>query len=185
MVLVDRLSKYAHFSALPTDFNVVKVAEIFLKDVIKLHGIPTSIVSDRERIFTSKFWKELHRLSGTKLSFSSSCHPEIDGQIEVMNRTLEMYLRSCCYEDPKQWLGLLPWAELWYNSRYHSSLGMTPFKAVYGKEADELPHYNAGESQIESVDTLLQIREEVLEIIKKNLAKAQARMKSQADRKKV
>lgn len=130
VVVVDMFSKYAHFSPLPSNFNAYMVAEIFVKDTVKLHGIPSSIVLDRDRIFTSKFWKELNQLSGTKLNFSSAYHPQSDRQSEVVNRTLKMYLRSYCHENPNRWLKLLPWAELWYNSGYHSSLGSTPFKVL-------------------------------------------------------
>lgn len=98
--MVDRLTKYAHFISLPRKFNVVMVADIFVKEVIKLHGIPTSIVSDRDRIFTPHFWKEIHRLSGTKLRYSSAYHHETGGQSEVTNRVLEMYLRSYCFKTP-------------------------------------------------------------------------------------
>lgn len=78
-MVVDRLTKYAHFSPLPHNFNASMVANTFVNDIIKLHGIPESIVFDRDRIFTSKFWRELHRPSGTKLKFLSAYHPETDG----------------------------------------------------------------------------------------------------------
>lgn len=183
MVVVDRLSKYAHFSSLPPNFNASVVAELFIKDIVKLHGIPSSIVSDRDRVFTSRFWKELNKLSGTKLNFSSAYHPQSDGQTEVVNRVLEMYLRSYCHDNPSQWLKLLPWAELWYNSSFHSSLGLTPFKVLYGKEASEIPHYKEGESSAQAVDEILHLREETLEKIKKNLSMAQNRIKNKDDRK--
>lgn len=147
-----------------------------------MHGISASIVSDRERVFTSKFWKELNKFSGTKLNFSSAYHPHSDGQNEVVNMTLGMYLRSYCHENPHLWLKLLSWAELWHNSSFHSALGLTPFKVLYGKEANEIPHYKEGESSVQAVDTMLQIREETLEKIKKNLSTAQTRMKNQADK---
>lgn len=85
MVVVDRLTKYAHFSPLPPNFNAVKVVEVFLKDVIKFHGTPSTIVSDRDKIFTSKFWRGIDKLSGTKLLYSSAYHPQTDGQTEVVN----------------------------------------------------------------------------------------------------
>lgn len=94
-----------------------------------------------------------------------------------------MYLRFYCHEDPKQWLPLLPWAELWYNSEHHSSLGMTSFKALYGKEAFELKHYITGESDVEAVDMVLELRENTMTLLKENLQKAQSRMKLQADKK--
>ncbi|XP_078443745.1 uncharacterized protein LOC144713125 [Wolffia australiana] len=83
MVVVDRLSKYSHYIAVKHPFSAATIAEIFAKEIIRLHGLPNSIVSDRGSPFTSKFWKELHQLQGTKLKFSSSYHPETDGQSEV------------------------------------------------------------------------------------------------------
>lgn len=181
MVVVDRLSKYAHFIPLPTNFNASLVAEQFTTNIVKLHGIPKTIVSDRDKIFTSKFWRELHKLSGTQLHFSSAYHPQTDGQTEVINKILQMYLRSYCHEDPKKWLQLLPWAELWYNTSYQSSIKMSPFKALYGKEPDPIPNFPHANSEVDAVESELLDRTLIIEALKKNLSKAQERMKFQAD----
>lgn len=104
--------------------------------MVKLHGLPKSIVSDRDKIFTSLFWKELFGLVGTKLILSSAYHPQTDGQTERVNQCLEMYLRCAVHEDPKRWKTWLVQAEFWYNSTHHSSLGCSPFYALYGYEAN-------------------------------------------------
>ncbi|GKG12794.1 ty3-gypsy retrotransposon protein, partial [Tanacetum coccineum] len=110
LVVVDRFMKYAHFGTLPTEFNALKVADVFLEIVIKHHGLPKTIVSDRDPIFVSKFWKQLFHLSGTQLNHSTAYHPQTDGQTEVVNRGLEQYLRAMVSTRPQHWARLLPWA---------------------------------------------------------------------------
>ena len=111
MVVVDRLSKYAHFTALKHPFTALSIAKAFVKNIVHLHGIPTSIVSDRDRIFLISFWRSLFQLQGTQLKMSSSYHPQMDGQREVINRVLEQYL--CCFSGTRvrSWVDWLPWAE--------------------------------------------------------------------------
>ena len=91
-VVVDRLSKYAHFILLKHPYTASKVAEVFMKEIVRLHRIPQSIVSDRDPLFVRLFWKELCRLQGTVSKMSSSYHPETDGQTKVVNRCLESYM---------------------------------------------------------------------------------------------
>jgi hypothetical protein len=91
--MVDKILKFAHFIPLSHPYSASSVAKAFFDNIVRLHGIPCSIVSDRDPIFTSMFWKELFRLAGVKLILSSAFHPQTDGQSKVVNRTIAMYLR--------------------------------------------------------------------------------------------
>jgi hypothetical protein len=183
MVVVDRLSKYSHFAPLKADFTSLKVAEVFLHNIVKLHGFPRSLVSDRDKVFTSSFWKYLFKLSGTTLSMSSAYHPQSDGQTEAVNKCLEMYLRCFAGQTPQKWSKLLAWAEFWYNSAFQCSIGMTPFKAVYGREPPTLLKYDTADNTPPDLHILLTERDQTLTILKANLNRAQQIMKKYADAK--
>ena len=124
---MDRLSKYAHFVALSHPFTAKDVAKAFVKEIVWLHGFPKVIISDRDQIFLSCFWSELFHSSGTKLKYSTSYHPQTDGQTEVTNRRLETYLHCLVGHRPKQWPDWLTWAEYWFNPTFNASTKMTPF----------------------------------------------------------
>lgn len=134
LVVVDQMSKYAHFIALKHPSKTV--VEVFVKEVIRLHDYPKSIVSDWDEVFISNFWNEMFRLAGTKLHKSSAYHPQSDGQKEVVNKGVEAYLKCFCKERSKDWINWLHWDKYWYNTTYHSSIGVTRFQTVYGR----LPH---------------------------------------------
>lgn len=183
LVVVDRLTKYAHFMPLKPDYSSKSVDEVFMTNIVKLHGIPKSIVSDRDKVFTSKFWQQLFELQGTTLSMSSAYHPQSDGQSEAVNKTLEMYLRCITAEKPKTWAKALNWAEFWYNSSLHTSIGMIPFKAVHGRDPPKLIRYVPNYGDTPDLQLQLIERDQLLQQLKANLQKAQQTMKTQADRK--
>ncbi|GKB82655.1 ty3-gypsy retrotransposon protein [Tanacetum coccineum] len=156
LVVVDRLTKYAHFGTLPTSFNVHKVAEVFLEIVVKHHGIPRTIVSDHDPIFVSTFWMQLFHFNDTQLIHSTAYHPQTDGQTEVMNRCLE---------------------------HYQTSIKMSPFQALYGRLPLTVIPYPPGSSKVAAVDDLLVERDGLLRQLKDNLFSAKQRMEVKANRK--
>lgn len=119
LVVVGRFSKFSHFIPLLHPFTAQQVAQLFLDNVYRLHGMPTHIVSDRDRVFTSTFWRELFRLAQVQLSMSSAYHPQSDVQTERVNQCLETFLRRFIHAYPRQWLRWLPLAEYWYNTTFH------------------------------------------------------------------
>jgi hypothetical protein len=182
LVVVDRLTKYSHFLALRHPYTALSVATTFLDNVVKLHGVPLSIVSDRDAIFTSNFWRHLFKAVGTKLSYSSAYHPQTDGQSERVNQCLEQYLRCATHDSPRQWRKWLPMAEFWYNSSFHTSLGCSPFKALYGLEPNFGAMPNLGSVEDEVLGDLSAERHAFLGLLREHLLRAQVRMKNQADK---
>ncbi|KAK2403941.1 hypothetical protein QL285_053333 [Trifolium repens] len=183
LVVVDRLSKYSHFIPLKHPYTARSIAEVFCKEVIRLHGLPMSIVSDRDPIFMSSFWGELFRMQGTQLKMSFAYHPESDGQTEVVNRCLQTYLRCFITDQPKTWVSWVHWAEYWFKTNYHSSTDKTPFEVVYGRPPPKLVRWVQGEVRVGAVQRDLAERDEALRQLRNQLLRAQEKMKGRADKK--
>ena len=132
MVVVDRFSKMAHFLPCHKTYDASRVATLFLQEVVRLHGVPVSIVSDRDVKFVSYFWKTLWAKLGIKFMFSSAFHPQTDGQTEVTNRSLGNLLRCLVTDHVTSWDMVLPHAEFAFNNSVNRSTGCTPFEVVYG-----------------------------------------------------
>jgi hypothetical protein len=132
-VIVDRLTKSAHFIPVKSTYKAPQYAAIFVEQIMKLHGVPLNIVSDRDPIFTSRFWKAFQNAMGTRLKMSTSHHPQTDGQSERTIQTLEDMLRACVLEDGGSWSNHLHLIEFAYNNSYHASIGMAPYEALYGR----------------------------------------------------
>jgi transposase InsO family protein len=132
MVVVDRLTKMAHLVPSTTDSTAEDTARLFFDEIFRLHGLPASIVSDRDPKFTSAFWQTLFSLTGTKLKMSTAYHPQTDGQTERLNRTMEEMLRAYVAYDMRNWDFLLPAVEFAYNSSVQESTKHTPFYLNYG-----------------------------------------------------
>ncbi|KAG8083445.1 hypothetical protein GUJ93_ZPchr0015g6658 [Zizania palustris] len=187
LVVVDRFSKFAHFLALKHPFTALHVAKLFLDRIVSLYGIPTSLVSDRDRVFTSTFWQLLFKQLSVSLNISTAYHPQTDGQMERVNQCLEMYLRSATHASPRTWFQWLSLAQYWYNTCYHTSLHCSPYKVVFGVE----PHYSfipplpAPSDQTVSVeadvDKWLADRRSFSLMLRHQLHKAQNKMKKTAD----
>jgi hypothetical protein len=135
-VVVDRFSKMAHFIPCHKTDDASHIADLFFREIIRLHGVPNTIVSYHDTKFLSHFWRTLRAKLGTKILFSTTCHPQTDGQTEVMNRTLSTMLRAVLKKNIKMWEECLPHIEFAYNRSLHSTTKMCPFEIVYGL----LPH---------------------------------------------
>ena len=135
--------------------------------------MPETIVCDQDPTFTSCFWTTLFCLQGTDFNFSSSYHRQTDGQTEVVNRTIEMYLRCLTGDHPKDWVKWLPWVEFSYNIGYHSSIKTTPFEVVYGRPPPSLLSYILETTTLDVIDIALRERDTFLAAVHKRLVEAQ------------
>ncbi|GJU85879.1 putative reverse transcriptase domain-containing protein [Tanacetum coccineum] len=133
-VIVDRLTKSAHFLPVRENDPMEKLMKIYMKEVVTRHGVPVSIISDRNGRFTSLFWQALHKALGTRLDMSTAYHPETDSQSERTIQTLEDMLRACVLDFGKSWDRHLPLVEFSYNNSYHTSIKAAPFEALYGRK---------------------------------------------------
>jgi hypothetical protein len=181
-VVVDKFSKMAHFIPLRHPFTALSVAKAFMDSVYKLHGMPLSLISDRDRIFTSNLWKELFALAGIPLRMSSSYHPQTDGQTERVNQCMETYLRCFVHACPHKWSEWLPLAEFWYNTSEHSALGRSPFEVLYGHTPRHFGITAASACVNPDLSSWLNERAVMQSLVKQHLARAQDRMKRQADK---
>nr|GFA19603.1 DNA/RNA polymerases superfamily protein [Tanacetum cinerariifolium] len=133
-VIVDRLTKSAHFLPVKTTNSMEKLTQLYLKEVVYRHGVPISIISDRDSKFTSRFWRSLQEALGTRLDMSTAYHPETNGQSERTIQTLEDMLRACVIDSGGSWDRHLPLVEFSYNNSYHASIKAAPFEALYGQK---------------------------------------------------
>ena len=128
-VVVDRLTKLAHFLLVRTDYLLDKLAELYIREIVRLHEILISIISNRDSRFTSRFWGKLQEALGTRLNFSTSFHAQTNGQSERVIQVLEDMLRSCVIDYEGSWDKHIPLIEFVYNNSFQSSIGMTPYEA--------------------------------------------------------
>ncbi|KAF5824178.1 putative nucleotidyltransferase, Ribonuclease H [Helianthus annuus] len=181
-VIVDRLTKSAHFLAIKETDKFSTLAEIYLKEVVSRHGVPTSIISDRDARFTSELWQAMHKSFGSRLDMSTAYHPQTDGQSERTIQTLEDMLRACVIDFGKNWEKHLPLVEFSYNNSYHTSIQAAPFEALYGRKCrSPLCWAEVGDSQITGPEMVVDTTEKIAQI-RQRMAAARDRQKSYADK---
>jgi hypothetical protein len=174
-VIIDRLTKTAHFLPAKTDHQVVVYAQLYIARILSLHGVPKTIVLDRGPQFISKFWRELHKSLGTKFLHSSAYHPQMSEQTERVNQILEDMLRACVLEFPHKWDDCLPLAEFSYNNSYQESIKMAPFEALYGRRCRTPLNWAEPREWWFFRPDLVKETEEKVQRIRHNLKEAQAR----------
>ncbi|GJW45696.1 putative nucleotidyltransferase, ribonuclease H [Tanacetum coccineum] len=181
-VVVDRLTKSAHFLPIRKDYPVSKLAEMFQQEIVRLHGTPSAIVSDRDPRFTSRFWKGLQKAWGTRLKFSTAFHPETDGQSERTIQTLEDMLRSCALEWAGNWDDYICLVEFAYNNSWHASIKCAPFEMLYGRKCRAPICWDQVGERILEGPEMIEVTNEKVAVAREKLKEAQTRQKSYADR---
>ncbi|GKC20657.1 putative reverse transcriptase domain-containing protein [Tanacetum coccineum] len=180
-VIVDRLTKSAHFLAIREDYKIERLARLYINEIVARHGVPVSIISDRDSYFTSRFWQSLQKALGTRLDLSTAYHPETDGQSERTIQTLEDMLRACAIDFGGNWDTHLPLVEFSYNNSYHSSVKCAPFEALYGRKCrTPIAWAEVGESKLFGPDIVQETTDKIVQI-RERLKAARDRQKSYAD----
>ncbi|GJY44221.1 putative nucleotidyltransferase, ribonuclease H [Tanacetum coccineum] len=180
-VVVDRLTKSAHFLAIRKDYSTEKLARLYTDEIVVRHGVHVSIISDRDAWFTSRLWQTFQKALGTRLDMSTAYHPQIDGQSERTIQTLEDILRACVIEFGSSWDVHLPLAEFSYNNSYHTSIRCVPFKVLYGiKCRSPMLWAKIREGSLIGPELVQETTDKVV-VIKEKLKAARDRKKSYAD----
>ncbi|GJT32654.1 putative reverse transcriptase domain-containing protein [Tanacetum coccineum] len=180
-VIVDRLTKSAHFLPMRETDPMDKLARLYLKEVVTRHGIPVSIICDRDPRFTSNFWRSFQKAMGTRLDMSTAYHPETDGQSERTIQTLEDMLRACVIDFGNGWEGHLPLIEFSYNNSYHASIKAAPFEALYGRKCrSPVCWAEVGDARLTGPELVHETTEKIVQI-KQRMQAARDRQKSYAD----
>ena len=181
-VVVDRLTKMAHFFPMKKTDTALHVARLFVKEIFRLHGMPKSIVSDRDSKFTSNFWQATFQAIGTQLRMSTAFHPQTDGETERVNRVLEDMLRMYVSERQNNWVDYLPLVEFAYNSSWHASIQMTPFEAMYGYNCSTPLNFSDPDNKVEISRQMLERMDLELSKIRQHIKEAQKKQKLYYDK---
>ena len=141
-MIVDRLMKSAHFIPLRVECSLEKIADIYVQEIMRLHGVPVDIVSDRDPRLVSCFWQSMHDALGTELQFSTAFHPQTDGQSKRTIENLQDMLRACALDFSREWDKYLYLVEFAYNNSYQATIQMPPFEDLYGRKCWSLLHWD-------------------------------------------
>jgi hypothetical protein len=161
-IAVDRLTKSAHFIPMKMTNSAEELVPLYMKEILRLHGVPKFIVSDQDSMFVSKFWQSLHNALGTKLSLSVAFHPQTDGQSERTIQTLEDMLHTCVLSWKGSWEDHLALAEFAYNNSYHSTIKMAPYESLYGRRCvSPLCRETSGEKSLVGPDWIQETIEKI------------------------
>ncbi|GJS80039.1 putative reverse transcriptase domain-containing protein [Tanacetum coccineum] len=181
-VIVDRLTKSAHFLPMKKTDSMEKLTRLYLKEIVCRHGVPVSIISDRDSHFTSNFWRSLQKALGTNLDMSTAYRPQMDGQSERTIQTLEDMLRAYVIDFESSWDLHLPLVEFSYNNSYHAGIKAAPYEALYGRKCRSPVYWSeVGDSQLTGPELIRDTTEKIVQI-KNRLLTARSRQKSYADR---
>ena len=180
LVIVDRFTKMAHFVPIPGLPTAETTAELFINHVVRLHGVPEEVISDRGPQFESRFWKRFLELLGGKVCLSSAYHPQSDGQTERTNQTLEQYLRCFVSYQKDNWCSLLPLAEFAFNNTLHTSTNCTPFYAYTGHHP-RFEFLTPSETLVPAAEDRVHKLKAIHEKLKEELEGAAKRQKKFAD----
>jgi hypothetical protein len=173
-VIVDRLTKVAHFIPIKMTYPRAKLIELYMSRIVCLHGVPKKMVSDRGSQFTSKFLEKLHKSMDTELNFSLAYHPQTNDQSDRTNQILEDMLRACALQHGKSWDKSLPHAEFSYKDSYQASIEMEPFEALYGRQCRTTLFWSQmRESQVFGLEVLRDAKRQV-QMIRENMKVAQS-----------
>ncbi|GJW93425.1 putative reverse transcriptase domain-containing protein [Tanacetum coccineum] len=180
-VVVDRLTKSAHFLAIREDYSTEKLARLYTDEIVSRHGVPVSIILDCDARFTSCLWKTFQKVLGTRLDMSTAYHPQTDRQSERTIQTLEDMLRVCVIDFGGSWDVYLPLVEFSYNNSYHTSIRCAPFEALYGRKCrPPVLWAEIGEGSLIGPELVQEMTDKVV-VIKEKLKAARDRQKSYAD----
>ncbi|GJX29516.1 putative reverse transcriptase domain-containing protein [Tanacetum coccineum] len=180
-VIVDRLTKSAHFIPIRATDSMETLTRLYIKEIVSRHGVPISIISDRDSHFTSRFWQSLQNALGTQLDMSTAYHPKTDGQSERTIQTLEDMLRACVIDFRKGWDKHLPLVEFSYNNSYHASIKAAPFEALYGRKCrSPVCWAEVGDSQLTRPEIIQETTKKIVQI-RQRLQAARDRQRSYAN----